>query len=149
MKPKAELPKIELEQNTLKHLNTARKWSMFLSIMGFIVNGLIIILAIMAAVFLKIFQTEQTNSRIPETLYVVALFLLAILFFFPLINLFRFSRLTFRAVQSRNPGDFHKAFKNLKSFFVFIGILIIILLILYVAVLIAVGSAMTIPNGLF
>jgi hypothetical protein len=149
MEPKAELPKIELEQSTLRHLNIARKWAMFLSIMGFIINGLIIFLALIAAVFLKMFHTEQTNSRIPEPLFVAVMFILAIIFFFPLINLFRFSRLTFRAVQSRKAIDFHRAFKNLKSFFVFFGILVIILLILYVAVLIAVGSAMTIPNGLF
>jgi magnesium-transporting ATPase (P-type) len=148
MEHKTETRKIELEAKTLKHLNTARKWSMFLSITGLIINGLILILSVLAAAFLTIFKTDQTSSRIPEPIYVGVIFTVSFIYFFPLIFLLRFSKHSSRAVHSLNPQDFHKAFKNLKSFFIFIGALVIILLILYVALLIFVGSTMAIPKGM-
>lgn len=148
MDPKTENVKLEFEPKTLRYLNKSRKWAMFLSIIGFIINGLIIILGLLAGAFLTIFETDQTDSLIPEHLYITIVFFLALIFFFPLLSLFRYSKHTYRAVKSLNPKDFQKAFRNLKSFFVFIGILIIILLILYVGVLIAVGSTMAIPKGL-
>lgn len=148
MEPKPEPVKLEFEPKTLKNLNKTRKWSMFLSIIGLIINGLILILGLLAGAFLSFFKTDKTNTLIPEPLYIAIILAISLIFFFPLIGLFRFSKYTGRAVKSLSPKDFHKAFRNLKSFFIFIGILIIILLILYIGVLIAVGSSMAIPEGL-
>jgi hypothetical protein len=44
--------------------------------------------------------------------------------------------------------EFHKAIKNLKSCFVYIGVLIIIILSLYIVVLIVAGSSMAFLKGL-
>ena len=44
METPLENKKIEIEQETIKHLNTTRKWAMFLAIIGFIILGLIIII---------------------------------------------------------------------------------------------------------
>lgn len=149
MEPRPEPPKIEIEQKTLRHLNTARKWAMFLAIIGFIVNGLIFILVIASGAFLTYFKTAEEQTRIPEMAYIAGAFIFALIFFFPLFYLFRFSKNSNRAVHNYTVQSLHKAVRNLKSFFVYIGIIVIILLLLYVAVLLVVGSTMVIPKGLF
>ncbi len=52
-----EIRKIEIEQETLNHLNTARKWAMFLAIIGFIFLGLLIMIGALAGTFLTAFSS--------------------------------------------------------------------------------------------
>ena len=60
MEPDIEERKIELGKETIKHLNTARKWTMFLSIAGFIFLGLVILVGLIASTFLSTFSTGGT-----------------------------------------------------------------------------------------
>jgi hypothetical protein len=143
-----ENKKIEIEQETIKHLNTTRKWAMFLAIIGFIILGLIIIIGLIAGTFLTAFNSGGKDLGIPESLMFVPILLLAVIYFFPVLFLFRFSKHTSHAVQTLDKLEFHKAIKNLKSFFVYIGVLIIIILSLYIVVLIVAGSSLAFLKGL-
>jgi uncharacterized BrkB/YihY/UPF0761 family membrane protein len=148
METPLENRKIEIEQETLKHLNTTRKWAMFLAIIGFIILGLIVIIGLIAGTFLTAFNSGGKDLGIPESLMFVPILLLAVIYFFPVLFLFRFSKHTSHAVQTLDKLEFHKAIKNLKSFFVYIGVLIIIILSLYIVVLIVAGSSMAFLKGL-
>jgi len=148
METPIENRKIEIEQETIKHLNTTRKWAMFLAIIGFIILGLIIIIGLIAGTFLTAFNSGGKDLGIPESLMFVPILLLAVIYFFPVLFLFRFSKHTSHAVQTLDKLEFHKAIKNLKSFFVYIGVLIIIILSLYIVVLIVAGSSLAFLKGL-
>jgi hypothetical protein len=148
METPLENRKIEIEQETLKHLNTTRKWAMFLAIIGFIILGLIVIIGLIAGTFLTAFNSGGKDLGIPESLMFVPILLLAVIYFFPVLFLFRFSKHTSHAVHTLDKLEFHKAIKNLKSCFVYIGVLIIIILSLYIVVLVVAGSSMAFLKGL-
>jgi hypothetical protein len=148
METPSEIRKIEIEHDTLNHLNTMRKWAMFLAIIGFILLGLIIIVGLIAGTFLTAFNTSEKGLGIPDSLMFAPVLLLALVYFFPVLFLFRFSKHTSHAIRTLDKLELHKAIKNLKSYFAYLGILIIIILSLYIVVLIIAGSSMAFLKGL-
>ena len=130
METNPEIRKIEIDQDTLNHLNTTRKWTMFLAILGFIFLGLLIIIGIIAGTFLSAFSSGKTGIGITESLILIVFLALAIVYFFPVLFLFRFSKHTAHAVQTINKEELQKAIKNLKFYFVYLGILVIIISII-------------------
>lgn len=148
METTLENRKIEIDQETLNNLNTTRKWTMFLAIIGFIFLGLFIVIGVITGTFLSAFNSGATSMGFPESLLAVIFIILAIVYFFPVLFLFRFSKLTAHAVQTLDKQVLHKAFRNLKSYFVYIGVLIIIVLIFYIVGLIVAGTSMAFLKGL-
>ncbi len=134
-----ETNKIEIEDDSLKYLNTIRKWTMFLSIMGFIVIGILVIIGSFTGVFLSVFNKGNTLTGFPEWLVLIVLLLMAVISFSPILYLFRFSKYMSEAVKSLDKQELNKAFKNLKSYYVFTGILVILILVIYVIVIITTG----------
>jgi hypothetical protein len=143
-----EIRKIEIGQETLNNLNTIRKWAMFLAIIGFIFLGLIIVIGLIAGTFLSAFSSGKTGLGVPESVIMVIFLVLAVVYFFPVLFLFRFSKHTAHAVQILDKHELHKAIKNLKSYFVYLGVLIIIILSFYVVALIVAGTSMAFLKGL-
>lgn len=148
MEPNLEPRKIELEQDILNYLNTTRKWSMFLAILGFIALGLFIIIGLGTGTFLSIFNSGEIGNGVPGTLLIALILLVGIIYFFPVYFLFQFSKHMANAVHSLDKQKIKKAFKNLKFYFVYIGVLLIIILVLYVIVLAAAGASMSFLKGL-
>jgi MFS family permease len=139
--------KIEIGQETLKDLNTTRKWTMFLSIVGFIVVGVILVTGIFTGVFLSVFNTSE-DPRFPGWLSFSVLILLSVACFVPALYLFRFSKYILAAVKTRDTRKLQKGFRNLKRYYVFTGILVIVILALYLFVLIATGASMAFVKDL-
>jgi MFS family permease len=148
METSLENRKIEIGQETLNKLNTTRKWTMFLAIIGFIFLGLFIVIGVIAGTFLSAFNSGKTGLGIPESLMFVIFLVLAVICFFPILFLFRFSKHTANAVLTLDKQELHKAFKNLKSYFVYLGVLIIIVLTFYVVALIVAGTSMAFLKSL-
>lgn len=143
-----ESGKIEIDQNTLKHLNTLRKWTMFHAILGFIFLGLFIVTGVIAGTFLSAFSTVKTGSEITDLSILIIIFILAVAYFFPVFFLFQFSKHSAHAVHELSKEELHKAFKNLKAYFIYLGVIIILFLSLYIVVLIVSGKSLGFPNGL-
>jgi amino acid transporter len=139
--------KIEIEQETLNDLNTTRKWSMFMAILGFIFLGLMLIVGLLAGTFLSALSPGG-GMKVGGVFSFIMFLIIAVIYFFPVLYLFRFSRHTGNAVASLDKAELHKAFRNLKSYFVYIGILIIIILSLYLISLIFLGSSLSRLRGL-
>jgi hypothetical protein len=148
MESPLENNKIEIERETLSHLDTTRKWAMFLAIIGFIFLGLIIIIGLIAGTFLTAFNSGEKGLGIPESLMFVPVLLLAVVYFFPVLFLFRFSKHTSHAIRNFDKLELHKALKNLKYYFAYIGVMIIIVFSIYIVVLIVAGSSMAFLKGL-
>lgn len=142
MENTAEIRKIEIEKETLNDLNTTRKWTMFLAILGFILIGIIVIGGLVTGLFLSVFKTQNSNIGITESLLFVVFIVIAVIGFFPYFFLFRFSKHTSSAVKNLDKQELHIAFKNLKTYYVYIGILMIILISIYVIAVITAGTSL-------
>jgi hypothetical protein len=141
MEDTKENGKIEICEETLKYLNSIRKWSMFFSILGFIATGLLIIVGLVAGIFLLVFDNGPALLGIPEWSVIAIILSVTVLFSFPLIYLYRFSKYSGIAVKNMDPSAIRTAFRNLKRYCVFIGILIIIVLIAYFIIFLASGAS--------
>jgi hypothetical protein len=139
---------IEIGQESLTYLNKTRKWTMFFAILGFIFIGMLIIAGILASTFLSFFELEETGTEFPQWTIIVVCLLLSSIYFFPILFLFRFSKHTANAVATLNSEEIRLAFKNLKSCFAYLGVLLIIVLSLYVIALIIAGTSMAFLKAL-
>jgi len=148
MEQSTEPRKIEIGQDTLNYLNTTRKWTMFFAIIGFIFLGLILIFGLLAGTFLSVFKSTEMGSGIPQVLVFAIIIIFALLYYFPVMFLFRFSKHTAKAVQTLSKEELHKAFRYLKSYFVYIGIMLIVVLVIYFIGLVAAGASMAFLKGM-
>ena len=130
-------PITQLEQLTLtsaakSFLRETAKWSFFLSIMGFIGIGFIVLVALFAGtIFNSMPQAQQMPFDFGITM-TIAYLIMALLYFFPVLYLFKFSRKIKLALLTKNDETLADAFEMLKSHYKFVGVFTIIMLSLYV-----------------
>jgi len=138
---------MELGPGDLKNLNSTRKWTMFLSVLGFIFLGLLIVVGVATSTFLTAFKSKEVNLGVPESLMIVLFIIIAAIYFFPVLFLFRFSRNTRDAIHNHDKLKLEKAFRNLRTYFTYIGVLVIIVLSIYLLALVVAGSSMSFLKG--
>ncbi len=144
-----EIKRIELEEGSLRDLDTTRKWSMFIAILGFIAIGLMLLIGIIAGAFLFVFKTQDLNLGAGESILIFGILLVfGILYFIPILYLYRFSKHAGNAVRALDKEQMQKAFRYLRKYYVFIGILTIVILVIYVIAIIASGASLAILKDL-
>lgn len=116
-------------------LNESARWGKFLSIVGFILCGLMAIAAFFApSLYMKLSTFNDMSPANPRAtaIFITAIYLaFAVLLFFPCFYLNKFSVKMQAALNSVSQENFDESFKNLKSLFKFYGIFAIILLSFY------------------
>ena len=126
-------------------LKEAARWGKFLSIIGFILCGLMAIAAFFApSLYTKLSAFNEMTPALAgttSTIITVVYLGFAVLLFIPCLYLNKFSVKMKMALTSVNQNDFEDSFKNLKSLFKFYGILSIILLSFYALVFLTVMLA--------
>mgnify|MGYP001009405154 FL=1 len=147
METPPEERKLVIGRENLKNLNTIRIWTTFLSVLGFILIGLFIIAGIATGMFLTTFSTTKASLGIPESMVVLLLFVAGAISLFPVLYLFRFSKNIRDAVQNNDQQKLDSGIKNLKKYFIFIGILVIIAFAAYALGLIYAGASMSFLKG--
>lgn len=113
------------------YIVTISKWGKFLSILGFIGIGLMVI----AALFMG--SMVASLSNIPEgvssgTMITVVYLIIAVVYFFPVLYLYKASTNLGAGIDSGSEESLTEGFKNLKSHYKFIGIFAIVILSIYV-----------------
>lgn len=112
-------------------LETA-KWANFLAIVGFVMLGLMVLGAIVmlvtGATYSSFIGGEAFGMGIA---YLIA----AVLYFFPTYYLFHFAKKMKNALMISSQDNLEVGFENLKSFFKFVGILMIVVLSLYILII--------------
>lgn len=137
-----ENPITELEQLTLNgrsksFLRETAKWSKFLSIIGFVGIGLMIVFALFAgAIFSAIPQAKAMPFDLGIVMTITYLILAAV-YFFPIYYLYQFSTKMKTALLTKNDDTLSDAFEVLKSHYKFVGVFTIIILSLYALALIS------------
>ncbi len=122
---------LNITNTIIGFLKETSTWTYFLSILGFIGIGLMVIFGLL---FGTIYGSVSGPANPPGSTGLVGLVyvLMALLYFFPVLYLFNFSRKMKSALQSKNNEDFMMAFSNLKSHYKFVGILAIVVISIYV-----------------
>lgn len=125
---------IQLSEASQEFLLETTKWTRFLSILGFVGIGILIIVALFAG---AIFSNLPTNglgsptSALPGAMITIVYLILAVVYYFPIRYLYNFSVQMRNALSSKMNDEIEGAFMNLKSHYKFMGIASIIVISLY------------------
>jgi hypothetical protein len=123
-----------ITENAIKFLSETVKWSKFLSVLGFIMVGFMVIAALfmgtMNANLGGVGMKDVMSSGLITVLYLI----LAAIYFFPVYYLFKFSQNLKEAISNESADSYEKAFEYQKSQYKFAGIMAIIVLSIYVIV---------------
>lgn len=136
---------LQVDQQTHIYLNETARWGKFLSIVGFVMCGIIVLLAFFAGSILGAIggQFGMMGAMGGAGLTVMYL-LIALLYFFPCLYLYNFSTKMKAALTTNDQLLLNTSFGNLKSCLKYWGILTIIILCFYALaiVFILIGGAM-------
>lgn len=141
-----EEKKITLSSISTQHLSEMAKWGKFLAIVGFATVLLLFTLAIFMGIFLpslngneeiNAFQNIEGTPNIGALAAVIGPVLsivyivIAVLYFFPMLYLFNFSRKTLSAVKNKDNELIEHALNNLRKHYKFIGIVTLAGILIY------------------
>jgi len=142
--------KIELEGATLLHMDEIRKWAQFLSILGFVAIGLLILVGVIMFAVTS-FRTAMSYDQLGMIGPLMGVFylLFAAIYFFPVYYMYKFSRYAkFSLMQIGAGGPSNalmaQAIAYLKKHFRFVGIFTIVLLAVYLLGIIGLVIALAI-----
>ena len=135
--PITQLEQLNLTSTSKSFLKETAKWTNFLSILGFILITLMLVLAAFSTTIFNMVAKMQPG--IPESLglsLAITYLVLSIIYFFPVYYLLQFSRKMKKALITKNNETLASAFEKLKSHYKFIGVFTIITLSLYALLII-------------
>lgn len=125
------------------HLSETARWGKFLAILGFIVCGLIVLVGLF---FGTIFGSLVSRSEVSYegnissgslgAMAAVIYIVIAVIYFFPCLFLYRFSTKMKTALNGNEQTDLTLSFQNLKSLFRYVGVITVILLAIYLIVIV-------------
>jgi hypothetical protein len=137
---------LQVDQHSSAFLKEAARWGKFLSIVGFIFCGIILLVALFAGSYLAGTLGRATGEHgMVGGAFISAIYIgVALLYFFPCLYLYNFSSKMQVALRSNDQQMLNASLKNLKSCFKFLGILTIITISVYVlAIFVGIFSAAT------
>jgi uncharacterized membrane protein len=128
-----------IEPATKAHLSEAARWAKFLAIVGFVLIGLLVVVAIFFGSVFSFVSSRSGGSDFQRAGYegivggfVMFMYIIvAAIYFFPCLFLFRFSVKMKTALAANDQETLNTSFQNLKKMFRFVGILTIIGLALF------------------
>jgi hypothetical protein len=134
---------------------------MFFAILGFIGLGIVLIIGLAFGTFMSAFTSGITGKESLQAIEAtksagdfagiiiyVAILLFAVIYFIPLLYLERFSRHTAHAIAHLDEHELQIGLKNLKKYWRYIGIVIIVTLSIYLIAFIFFGSTLSQIKGI-
>lgn len=130
---------LSLTSQSIEYIRTMAKWGTFLSIVGFVFIGLLVIIALFAGAFMSQMGEDIPGWEGNMGFMITGIYLfLAAIYIYPTWKLFQFSRRAKSAITRNNTIELTESLGNLKSVFSFMGILTAIILGFY-ALMIVIG----------
>lgn len=120
------------------YLGETARWGRFLSIAGFIMSGLFVLMAFTLPGLISkgAYQLDTPLGTEFITGMTVNFLVIALLVFLPSMFLVRFSRRMKEALNEASQGALENSFENLKSVFKYYGILTLVVLGIYILALV-------------
>lgn len=133
-----QLTELNLNAHSRSFLKEIAGWTYFLSIIGFIFVGLFLLIAVFASSIYN--NMAQFSQELPVNvgLFMTAVYVIvALIYFFPILFLFKFSKRLKSALKSKEDEELASALEMLKSHYKFVGVFTIIVLSLYALAIIS------------
>lgn len=132
---------LQLQTAAQDYLRESAKWSMFLSILGFIGIGFMALMAFLMTSAMSMMPDVPGPFGAIKGIISIMYLVFAILYLFPIYYLYKYADNTKKAINSQNPELLTNAFSNLKSHHKFLGISAIVIISLYIlaAVVMVIG----------
>ena len=128
---------LQIDQTVSGYLRETAKWGKFLAIVGFVGCGILAIIAVFAGTAMSsAFESVGGGAGMSGMLLTLIYLIIAIIYFFPCLYLFHFANKMQRALRQNDQFFLTDSFKNLKSCYKYMGILMIIVLSFYVIIII-------------
>lgn len=126
---------LRLNESSKKFLRETSKWAFILSIIGFVIVGMLVFMAVFFGIMLTDVRSNLNPLRdmgMPAWYFTMVYLLSAVIYFFPMLYLYKFSRRMKSALIEKSTEDLTAAFSNLKSHYKFVGITVLIIIGLYI-----------------
>lgn len=139
MEQQQNLFDLQIDAFTTNYLSESAKWAKFLAVIGFIVCGIMVLVALFAgSIMAAMFSSTGMDmpgagaaAGVAGIGFTITMLVIVLLYFFPCLYLFRFASKMQTAIRTNDQQQLVAAFANLKSWFKFLGILTIIFISLY------------------
>lgn len=126
---------LQLDSTAKDFIKEIAKWAYFLSILGFIGIGLLLLIAVFAGTLFSAMGSTMPGMGAYGSSFGAAMgaiyFLLAAFYFFPVYYLFKFSSNAKKAFRDNDSETLTASFGYLKSHYKFIGVLMVVFLAIY------------------
>lgn len=126
---------LRLTEKSKSFLKETAKWAYFLSIVGFVGIGFLVLVALFfGTIFSKLSSFGGNSTPMPMMAggFITVLYLvIAVIYFFPVYYLFQFSSKLKIAFNNTDNEQLTASFENLKSHYKFMGICAIVMISLY------------------
>jgi hypothetical protein len=128
----------QLTASAIRFLKESAKWCKFISIVGFVGIGLMVLLGLFMMIGFSAFDSLNTDSKFPFPMstFSVVYLIFAAIYFFPIYYLYQYASKTTKALQSSNQQLLTDGLENLKSHHKFLGIFTLIIVSLYALIFI-------------
>lgn len=118
-----------------EHLKAGAKWGKFLAIMGYIGIGVMLLVSIIVMAMGPALSRMNNANVFERFRFVFIIYIvIAIVYLFPLTYLYRFCDKALNGIKYNDQNQINGSIKNLRLFFQFKGILLIIILAIYVLI---------------
>ena len=132
---------LQIDAKGTAHLEEARKWAHFLSIIGFICVGILLVFFVFASTFLSDMMSQSGAAGYPGVfptgVFQFIFLISALIYFFPTYFLNRYAAYMKGALHRGDQEMLNRSFQNLKRLFRYLGVITVIILSMYVIVIVA------------
>lgn len=127
--PFEQFEELRIDRISREFLTETAKWANFLSILGFIGLGLMVLVSL----FMFVVGTSSSFMPLGNGIFVGIFYILIAGFYFVPINyLYKFSSNMKNALRTNNQASLTSSFEYIKSHYKFIGILTIVIMGIYI-----------------
>lgn len=147
-----------LSPDDADQIHSTAKWARLVAILGFVFLGMLLLIGLTMGSFISrilAMNAAMTGQVLPfdptmlGLLYGVIFLVAVVIYFFPTLFLYQYATRTLRALRSGfDPVQFSKGVGAQRSFFTYIGILMIILVGLYAIAVIFISIALAMMPSL-
>lgn len=131
------LLKLQVDHLSTVYLRGAARWARFLAVVGFIFCGLSLVTAILfASVFANLFNSLGSGGIGKNGVWLGVVFAcISLLNFIPCFHLYHFGYRMRLALDNNDQEQLNVSFRNVRSFYRFVGVMMIICMGLWLLVI--------------
>ncbi|MGA3282491.1 MAG: DUF5362 family protein [Smithella sp.] len=131
---------VTVTDQMINSMRSTKMWTRFLSIMGFIASGFVILIGIFVSLAGNLLPQAQ-GGKLPPVLGLIYIFF-SIFYIIPSVYLFKYSSALGRYLDNKMESELASALSYQKSFWKFMGLVCLIMMII---VVVGIVAAIVIP----